>query len=118
MNTTSFSLLQRLREPAERQASWQRFVQLYTPLLFHWARKLGLSAEDAADLAQEVLILLVQKLPEFNYDPERSFRGWLRTVTLNKWRDRQRLCRVPIDASAADLAEIEAADAATFEESE
>src|SRR5205807_1741058 len=116
MNTTSFSLLHRLRQPGEQDTDWRRFVQLYTPLLFHWARKLGLSTEDAADLAQEVLILLMRKLPEFNYDPSRSFRGWLHTVTLNKWRDHQRLRRVPIDGAAGDLSNVEAAAATTFEE--
>ena len=64
MHTTSLSLLERLRWPEEQETNWRRFVQLYTPLLFHWARKLGLSAEDAADLVQEVLTLLIQKLPE------------------------------------------------------
>ena len=95
-------------------------MQLYTPLLFHWARKLGLSADDAADLVQEVLVLLVQKLPEFNYDRERSFRGWLRTVTLNKWRDSRRLRRVPLaEESAAGLPDAEDHDAAAaFEEAE
>jgi RNA polymerase sigma-70 factor, ECF subfamily len=120
MHTTSVSLLQRLRQPGEQQECWQRFVQLYTPFLFHWARKLGLSAEDAADLVQEVLVLLVQKLPEFNYDRERSFRGWLRTVMLNKWRDSRRLRRVPLaEQSAAGF--VDAADddaAAAFEEAE
>src|SRR5262245_11517331 len=102
MHTTSVSLLARLRRPGEQQESWQRFVQLYTPLLFHWARKLGLSAEDAADLVQEVLVLLVQKLPEFQYDAAQSFRGWLRTVMLNKWRDSRRLRRVPLADESAD----------------
>jgi RNA polymerase sigma-70 factor (ECF subfamily) len=118
MHSTSVSLLQRLRGPEEQEASWKRFVQLYTPLLFHWARKLGLSAEDAADLVQEVLILLMRKLPEFDYDPQRSFRGWLRTVTHNKWRDYQRLRRVPLDGGAADLSNLEAAADTAFDEVE
>ena len=50
MHTTSLSLLERLRWPEEQEANWRRFVQLYTPLLFHWARRLGLSAEDASEL--------------------------------------------------------------------
>jgi RNA polymerase sigma-70 factor (ECF subfamily) len=91
MNTTSPSLLERLRAPAGAGA-WERFVQLYTPLIFHWGRQAGLPVQDAADLVQEVLTVLVQKLPEFTYDPRKSFRGWLRTVTLNKWRD---WCRRP-----------------------
>jgi RNA polymerase sigma-70 factor (ECF subfamily) len=34
-----------------------------------------------------VLTLLFNKLPTFDYDNTRSFRSWLRTVLLNKWRD-------------------------------
>ena len=44
--------------------------------------------QDAADLVQDVLIVLMRKLPEFHYQPGKSFRGWLRTVLMNKWRDR------------------------------
>src|SRR5262249_58188030 len=89
MHTTSASLLERLRQPAQ-QESWTLFVKLYTPLIFYWARRTGLKEEDAADLVQDVFTLLVKKMPEFQYAPGKSFRGWLRTVTLNKWRERQR----------------------------
>jgi len=51
MDSTSASLLERLKQPAA-QASWARFVNLYTPLLFYWARRLGLQESDAADLVQ------------------------------------------------------------------
>jgi RNA polymerase sigma-70 factor (ECF subfamily) len=86
---TPASLLERLRQPAEREA-WTRFVKLYTPLLFSWARRVGLQEQDAADLVQDVFAVLIQKLPDFSYDQRRSFRSWLRTVTLNKWREAQR----------------------------
>lgn len=89
MNTTSVSLLERLRQPGEQDA-WSRFVRLYTPLLLHWARGVGLNQNDAADLVQDVLLLLMKKLPEFQYDPGRSFRGWLRTLTINKLREIKR----------------------------
>jgi RNA polymerase sigma-70 factor (ECF subfamily) len=89
MNPTPVSLLERLRRPDER-AAWDRFVELYTPLLYYWARRAGLQESDAADLVQDVFALLVQKLPEFTYEPGRSFRAWLHTVTLNKWRERHR----------------------------
>jgi RNA polymerase sigma-70 factor, ECF subfamily len=89
MHTTCISLIERLREPsAENARAWERFVRLYTPLLLHWARRVGLQEQDAADLVQDVLIVLVRKLPEFRYQPGRSFRGWMRTVLMNKWRDR------------------------------
>jgi RNA polymerase sigma-70 factor (ECF subfamily) len=85
MNTTPVSLLQRLRQP-EDQSAWARFVDLYTPLLCYWARRAGLKEPDAADLIQDVFQILVRKLPEFAYDRQRSFRGWLRTILLNQWR--------------------------------
>lgn len=83
MCQTSSTLLQRLRRPEDR-AAWERFVELYTPLLYYWARRMGLRAEDAADLVQEVFLVLVRKLPQFEYDPHKSFRSWLRTVALRE----------------------------------
>jgi RNA polymerase sigma-70 factor (ECF subfamily) len=77
MEATSSSLLLPLRQPGE-QASWQRFVDLYTPLLSFWACRMGLSGDDAADRVQDVSATLVQKLPQFEYDPGKSFRAWHR----------------------------------------
>jgi RNA polymerase sigma-70 factor (ECF subfamily) len=82
-------LLERLRTTTDTQA-WRRFVDLYTPLICFWARRLGLQEQDAADLVQEVFALLLTKMPTFEYDRRRSFRGWLRTTLLNKWRQLQR----------------------------
>jgi RNA polymerase sigma-70 factor (ECF subfamily) len=106
MHSTSASLLERLRQPTD-QASWARFVDLYTPLLLHWARRAGLKEQDAADLIQEVFQILVQKLPGFSYDEKRSFRGWLRTVLLNQWRTRlRRRTEQPLNDGGADLVQI------------
>jgi RNA polymerase sigma-70 factor (ECF subfamily) len=110
MNTTSVSLLERLRQPGAAEA-WRRFVYLYTPLLYYWARGAGLPTHDAADLVQEVLVVLVQKLPEFAYDPARSFRGWLRTILLNKWRERcRRFAARPDQAGDTGLSGAESTD--------
>lgn len=119
MNTTSVTLLERLRQP-DADDAWPRFVRLYTPLLYSWARRAGLQTEDAADLVQDVLTILVQKLPEFTYDPDRSFRGWLRTVTLNKWRDiRRRRSPAVLPTNGPELDEVAGPDtAALFEEAE
>jgi len=89
MNSTSLSLLERVRNPADQDA-WNRFVHLYSPLIFDWCRRSGLQAAEAEDLTQDVFATLFQKLPEFTYDRQKSFRGWLRTVTLNHWHDRRR----------------------------
>lgn len=89
MHTTRISLLERLRQPGEELA-WRRFVELYTPLLFHWAGKVGAGPDDAGDLVQDVLAILVRELPTFDYRPNRRFRAWLWTVLRNKWRERLR----------------------------
>lgn len=103
MLDTSASLLKRLRDPSADKA-WQRFVELYSPLLFCWARRVGLQESDAADLVQDVFALLLKKLPEFQYDPNKSFRGWLRTVALNRWREMVRQHgRVPRTTDAVPL---------------
>lgn len=89
MDTTPISVLERLRQPDDPDA-WRRLVELTTPLLFAWAYRAGLREHDAADLVQDVLAVMVDKLPTFAYDRERSFRGWLRVVTTNKLVERRR----------------------------
>lgn len=96
---TSASLLERLRHPSDHDA-WRRFVELYTPLLHFWAKRAGLESADAADLVQDVFTRLVAKLPDFQYDPGKSFRGWLHAVLINLWHDRasrRSPNQVPID---------------------
>lgn len=89
MDQTSTSLLERLRQPTDQEA-WSRFVALYTPLLFFWGCRMGLQANDSADLVQDVFTTVFEQLPTFQFDASKSFRGWLRTVAVNKWRDHQR----------------------------
>src|SRR5262245_56049610 len=108
MECTPASLLERLRRPNEQDA-WVRFVDLYTSLIYQWGRRSGLSRHDAADLVQDVFAVLVREMPQFVYDKSKSFRGWLRTVTLNKWRERQRRRSIPMrDGAAESLDEIAA----------
>lgn len=104
---TPASLLQRIRRP-DAEHDWERFVELYAPLLYYWARRSGCHESDVADLVQEVLTLLVRKLPQFNYDHNKTFRGWLRTVAQNCWRNAQRRATVSPatnDAALADVAD-------------
>ena len=106
MDTTPVSLLQRIQQSGDAMA-WRRLVDLTSPLIFSWAQRAGLSPHDAADLVQDVLIVLVQELPHFQYDPARSFRGWLKTVTLNKHRERLRRNRAaPREQGDAALDEL------------
>lgn len=111
METTPVSLLERVREGTDHDA-WSRFVKLYTPLIFYWGRQCGLQAADSADLTQEVFTTLVRKLPEFTYDRQKSFRAWLRTLTLNQWRDlHKRRATRPVPGNDDGLLELTAPDA-------
>lgn len=62
-------------------------VELLVAALY-WGRSRTSSPRpsDAADLVQDVFVTLVQELPGFRFDPGKSFRRWLNTVTLNRWR--------------------------------
>jgi RNA polymerase sigma-70 factor (ECF subfamily) len=118
MNTTSITLLERLRAPGDEEA-WSRFVRLYTPLLYYWCRRVGLRQQDAADLVQDVLAHLVRKLPEFEYNANGSFRSWLRVVTVNKWRERQRKRSGPSAINGTGLDQVPAStDVWVLEEAE
>ncbi len=103
MTRTPASLLERLRSPHDAEA-WARFVELYTPLLFVWTRRLGERDEDAADLVQDVYTLLLRKLPVFRYDGGRRFRGWLWTVVRNTWATARRRT-APVTAPLPDVAD-------------
>jgi RNA polymerase sigma-70 factor (ECF subfamily) len=92
--STPVSLLERLRRPDDADA-WGRFVHLYTPLLYRWALRTGLQAADAADLVQDTFAILIRELPQFRYDPGRSFHRWLYTVLRNGWRDGRKRRPVP-----------------------
>ena len=108
MNSTSESLLIRLRAADQSevdQSAWEQFVNIYTPLIFYWARKTGMRQSDASDLVQEVLTTIFQKLPQFQYDKTRSFRGWLRTVTLNKYREARRKKSSQVSPASASMLE-------------
>jgi RNA polymerase sigma factor (sigma-70 family) len=87
LSRTSVTLLGRLRQEATDQAAWNDFVARYEPKILQWCRGWGLQESDARDVTQDVLLKLQRLLAKFAYDPSRSFRGWLRTLTHHAWRD-------------------------------
>lgn len=118
MNTTPVSLLEQVRD-STNHAAWVRFVKLYTPLLYYWVRQTGFSTQESDDLVQEVFAILARKMRDFTYDKDKTFRGWLRTVALNKWRDlkrRKQLDTVPFQDSEATQAELPDAAAQFWDE--
>ncbi len=86
MEETSASLLDRLRVTPDG-ADWSRLVDLYTPLIRGWLLRHGLPPQEADDLVQEVLQVVVRKVPDFRRQRTGSFRAWLRAITVNCLRD-------------------------------
>jgi RNA polymerase sigma-70 factor (ECF subfamily) len=83
---TSLSLLARVR--LNQPDAWERLVDLYAPLVYHWCRRSDLGPEDTADVFQEVFRAVAEHIGGFHRDRAGdTFRGWLRTITQNKIRD-------------------------------
>jgi RNA polymerase sigma-70 factor (ECF subfamily) len=86
-DSTRVTLLHRLNQNPGDQLSWAEFVRLYGPAIRIWLIHWGLQEADAQDVTQNVLLRLTAKLPQFKYDPSKSFRGWLKTLTHHAWHD-------------------------------
>ena len=80
-DVTSASLLGRLHQRPGDDAAWQEFVARYRPRIYAHCLAFPLQPADAEDVTQAVLVRLVEKLPQFRYDPSQRFRAWLKTVT-------------------------------------
>jgi RNA polymerase sigma-70 factor (ECF subfamily) len=99
MNVTSVSLLERLKNAPPDASDWRRLQGIYLPLIERWLARVPGLRDEAADLAQEVFIVMVRELPRFERQREGSFRAWLRKVTVNKIRShRKRRNRTPLVA--------------------
>jgi RNA polymerase sigma-70 factor (ECF subfamily) len=87
MNETSLSLLDRARE-GPSSGSWERLVDVYSPLLHGWLARLSVQPSDADDLVQEILLAISRDLSKFQHSGRNgAFRSWLRTILLNRVRD-------------------------------
>jgi RNA polymerase sigma-70 factor (ECF subfamily) len=96
VNPTSVSLLDRLKAAGPDDADWLRFQDIYLPLLRQWLGRVPGLGDEASDLAQEVLLVVIREPPRFERQRDGSFRAWLRQVTVNKvWSQRKRRRRQP-----------------------
>jgi RNA polymerase sigma factor (sigma-70 family) len=92
MNTTSVTLLQRAQmgDPL----AWRSIDKLYRPLIYRWLITWGLESNHAEDLTQDVMAVVIRKVPDFEHTGRPgSFRSWLRVVSVNRakrfWLDKQ-----------------------------
>src|SRR5712671_6362451 len=86
MMDTSATLLQRLRDRGDSDA-WDRLVRLYTPLIRGWLSRHLPQSADVDDLTQQVLTVVVEKLPTFEHNGRAgALRTWLRGICVNRLR--------------------------------
>jgi RNA polymerase sigma-70 factor (ECF subfamily) len=94
MNTTSLSLLDRLKGADPDAADWHRLKEVYLPFIQRWLSGVPGLHDEAGDLAQDVFVVLLRELPSFERQRQGSFRAWLRQITVNRvrayWRGRRR----------------------------
>ena len=81
--STHLSLLLRVKDPQNADA-WSDFVARYrAPIVRFCPGRFNVQEAVAEDVAQEILIGLIKEMQRFEYQPDKSFRGWLKTVTKN-----------------------------------
>ena len=101
---TSLTWLGRLIE-SPMGPDWQRLVEVYTPLLSSWMCRAGVAESDRNDIVQEVLLVVVRRVSDFEHAHPGAFRGWLRTILANHLRSYYRRsfprqCEFPLESLA------------------
>ncbi|MCA9038256.1 MAG: sigma-70 family RNA polymerase sigma factor [Planctomycetaceae bacterium] len=100
---TSVSLLERIRR-SSGDSDWGQLVGLYDPLIRLWIRRYSSAKHEVDDVVQEILTVVVRKLPDFERARLGSFRSWLRTITVNCLRDSWRSKRFrPLASGGSDF---------------
>ncbi|MEO1615218.1 MAG: sigma-70 family RNA polymerase sigma factor [Planctomycetota bacterium] len=80
---TSDSLIAQVRDPNDREA-WERFEQIYRPVIFRIARRCGLQHSDSLDLVQQVLLSVSAAIGRYeSTESGPPFRHWLSRITKN-----------------------------------
>ena len=83
---SSSSLLDRVQQM--RPDAWARMVDVFSPIVYRWARKSGLNGDDSADVVQDVFIAVARNIGTFQRQKQSaSFRSWLATITRNRVKD-------------------------------
>jgi RNA polymerase sigma factor (sigma-70 family) len=77
--STSPTLLREVSDWHDHPA-WVTFRGRYDPLLQRWCRGYGLDEHAVDEVCQRIWIELADRMKTFQYDPKRTFRGWLRRM--------------------------------------
>lgn len=103
---TSVSLLDRLKSAEPNDPQWRRLHDIYEPWILRWLARVPELRDEAQDVTQEVLMVVVRELPNFQRQRDGSFRRWLSNVLLNRlrshWKQRRRRPLVGVDSGSVD----------------
>ncbi len=83
---TSGTLLRRTKR-ADDHSAWSELFDRYHPLLNRWTRARVGNRADVDEISQRIWCELIERLPQFQYDPKRSFRAWLRRLHRHRLLD-------------------------------
>jgi len=89
MLDTSVSLLERIASHSQDK-DWDRLLSIYRPFIDSQVRRYPQLIDQADDISQEIAMVLVRELPQFQRQRDGSFRVWLRQVAVNQIRNASR----------------------------
>lgn len=82
-NNTNQTLIIRLKNKYD-DSSWQEFDQNYKAYIRAVIRNLGVPSESVEDASQKTMLIIWDKIPSFNYEPNKcKFRTWMCRIIRN-----------------------------------
>ena len=86
-NETHLSMLARVQQTSIGH-SWNEFSDMYDGMVQGWLRRQNVQAQDADDIRQEVMTVVLRKIGDFRHNGRPgAFRAWLKSITSNCLRD-------------------------------
>jgi RNA polymerase sigma-70 factor (ECF subfamily) len=99
IDSITSTLLARVK--AHDADAWDRLIDTYGPLVYHWCLRKGLSRETAEDVGQEVFLAVSRGMETYEHE---TFRGWLKTITHRKILDCwEKMGKQPIAQGGTDF---------------
>ena len=87
VNETQLSMLARVQH-TQVGHSWNEFADMYDGMIQRWLQRHGVQAQDADDIRQEVMTVVLRRIGSFEHNGRPgAFRAWLKSITSNCLRD-------------------------------
>jgi RNA polymerase sigma-70 factor (ECF subfamily) len=104
--STDMSLLERVAQ--NDNEAWERFVEIYTPVVLYWCKRQGLREADCEDVFQDVSRALLTSLSNFRKEAEnQQFRRYLWKVTRSKIQELRRRAEQAISMDPLALSDFD-----------